>query len=74
MPPAGFEFALPATNLPQTYAVSLVAPGISDCGVTCLKETDLEGKFDGEMNIAIEQSKAMCVCTLLECSYRTCVV
>jgi len=70
MPPAGFEFALPATNLPQAYAVCLVATGISDCGVTCLKETD----FDSEMNIAIEQRKAMCECTLLECNYRTYVV
>jgi hypothetical protein len=26
-----------------------------------LKVTDLEGKFDSEMNIAIEQRKAMCV-------------
>jgi len=28
--------------------------------------TDCEGKYDSEMNIAIEHRKAMCECTLLE--------
>ena len=30
--------------------------------------TDWEGLYGSEMNIAIEQMKAMCVCTLIECS------
>ena len=36
--------------------------------------TGWEGLYGSEMNIAIEQGKAMCECTLLECSYRTYVV
>ena len=65
MPPAGLELALLAPKLPHTYALYLAATGFGDCGVTSLKMTDWERKFDSEMNIAIEQMKAMCECTLL---------
>jgi hypothetical protein len=61
MPPAGIKLALPAPKLPQTYAIYLAATGNGDCGVTSLKVTGWEGKFCSEMNIAIEQRKAICV-------------
>jgi len=74
MPPAGLELALLAPKLPHTYALYLAATGICDCGVTSLKMTGCEGKFDSEMNIAIEQRKAMSESTLLECRYHAYVV
>ena len=61
MTPAIFELALPATKLPQTCTLHRASTEIGDCGVTSLKLTDWEGKFDSEMNIAIEQRKAMYV-------------
>jgi len=61
MTPAIFELALPATKLPQTYDLDRATTGIGDCGVRSLKLTDWEGKFDSEMNIAIEQRKAIYV-------------
>jgi hypothetical protein len=65
---------LPAAKLPQTYAFDRAATGIGNCGFASLKVTVLEGKFDREMNIAIERRKAMYVCTLLECSHHTYVL
>jgi len=65
MPPAVFELELPAPKLPQTYALDFAATGIGDCGVTSLKVTVWEGKSDSEMNIAIEQRMALCVCPLI---------
>jgi hypothetical protein len=61
LPPAGIEIALPATKLPQIYALERAATGIGDCGFTSLKATVWEKKFDNEMNIAIDQRKAICV-------------
>jgi len=71
MTPAVFELALPATKLPQTYALDRAATGIDDCAVTSFKVTVGEGKFDSEMNIAVEQRKAVCVCTLIQSNYHT---
>jgi hypothetical protein len=48
------------TRIPSNQAAA-AATGIGDCGVTSLKVTVWEGKFDSEMNIAIEQRKAMYV-------------
>ena len=45
---------MPATKVPQTYALDHAAPGIGDFEVTSLKLTVLEGKFDSEMNIVME--------------------
>jgi len=53
MPPAGIELELPTTKQLQTYALDFAATRIGDCGVTTLKVTVWEGKFDSEMNIAI---------------------
>jgi len=39
MPPAGFDLALPATRLSQTYALDRAATEIGDCAVTSLKVT-----------------------------------
>jgi len=61
MTPAIFQLALPVTKLPQTYSLDRATTGIGDCGVTSLKVTDWEGKFDSEMSIAVGQRKAMCV-------------
>jgi hypothetical protein len=47
--------------VPQTYALERAATGIDDCGVTSLRATVWEKKFDNEMNIAIGQRKAICV-------------
>jgi len=52
---------LQATKLPQTYTLDRAAYGIGDCAVVNLEVTVWEGKFDSEMNIAIEQMKAMYV-------------
>jgi hypothetical protein len=52
---------MPATSLPQTYALDRAATGIADCGFTSLKSTVFEVKLDSEMNIAIEQRMAMYV-------------
>ena len=49
------------TKLRQTYALDRATTGISDCGVTSLKLTNWEGKFDSEMNSAIDLRKAMYV-------------
>ena len=61
IPLAGFELSLQATKLPQTYTLDRAAYGIGDCAVVNLEVTVWEGKFDSEMNIAIEQMKAMYV-------------
>jgi len=38
IPTAGFELALPQTNLPQAYVLDRAATGIRDYGVTSLNE------------------------------------
>jgi len=45
MPPARIELALPATKLPQTYALYLAATRNGDCAVTSLKVTGWEGNL-----------------------------